>query len=159
MSKNRVYNPDAFDQFAQLMALSLFFLSLNLLIEAVMYLTNEETRVILYTFSRAAQVLANIFIVVAILRLGKGGDHALSSYKQGFLYSYVVDTVKRAAWIAWFATVILLAILDIVTNTSELPADFFIKIPSFTLLALFSISFFFMNRSGSDNKLEQEYGV
>ena len=159
MRKNKSYNPDAFDQFAQLIAISLFCMALNLFGEAIIYLVNEETSHILYTFSHAAQFLQTVFLVMAFLRLGVGKSRTISSYKQGFLDSYVVDSVKRAAMIACFMTLMVLAVLDIVTNTTMLPADFFIKIPSITLLAVFSLSFFFLNRDSSDNKLEQEFGV
>lgn len=157
MRKKSRYNPEAFDQFAQLFALSLFFMSLNLFTEAFMHLAGEETRNVLYTFSRITQFLQVLLFVVASWRLTKGVEHTKSSYKQGFLDSYVAEAGKRAAGIAWFVTIILFAVLDIITNTTELPADFFIKIPFFTLLGVFSISFFLIIRDGSDDEFDLPY--
>lgn len=157
MRKNSHYNPEAFDQFAKLIALSLFFQSLNLFAETLMYLSGEEMRDVLYTFAHIAQFLQMLLFVAACLRLAVGIGHTKSSYKQGLLDSYVVESAKRAAGIAGCLTVVLLAILDIITNTTELPADFFIKIPLFTLLGIFSISFFLMLREGSDDGSDMPY--
>jgi hypothetical protein len=47
------------------------------------------------------------------------------------------------------------AILDVITNDTQLPADFFIKLPGLSLTAVFSISFFWFNRNSTDS-LESE---
>ena len=154
MKKKNPYNPEAFDQFAQLIALSLFFQSLNLFAETIMHISNEEVQNFLYSFAHIMQFLQTLLFVIACLRLGSSIEHTKSSYKQGFLDSYIVEATKQAAGIACFVTIILLAILDIITNTTQLTADFFIKIPLFTLLGIFSISLFLLMRDTSDERID-----
>ena len=58
---------------------------------------------------------------------------------------FVTETVKNSAFVAFFLTLFLVAILDIITNQTQLPADFFIKLPGISLTAGFSISYFIFN--------------
>jgi hypothetical protein len=53
-----------------------------------------------------------------------------------------VNWLALSLFLAFILTLALVAVLDVVTNDTQLPADFFIKLPGLSLAAAFSVSYF-----------------
>lgn len=139
---------DAFDDYVNWVVLWMFLTSINLAMEASAFLLSKEVgrqvRAWAHLPTRAGIVILFVAIFLYARRRWKAG------WKCGdcaFMDGYTMDIVKRSAVVAFLVTLMSVALLDNVTNNTELPADFYIKLPGVTLTATFSLCFFFWNRS------------
>ena len=137
---------DIFDSYINWLVISIFLMALNLAFEAIAYLTPEATS---NTLNALAQWLAYgsliALAVAAIIWFRLPRDRRRKQNRVALLDGFVVEIAKRSAAIAFFVTLCLVAVLDVVTNTSLLPADFFVKLLALSLTAVFSVSFFYFN--------------
>ena len=139
---------DAFDNYVGWLVLWLFLSSINLAMEAGAYLLSTEMGAKVHAWAQLPSRLGGVVLFVAIIVFVRRRRHAKTQTSHlEFLNGYTMDILKRAALVSFFITLPTVVLLDIVTNHTQLPADFFIKIPSFLLAASFSLSFFFWNRS------------
>ena len=67
-----------------------------------------------------------------------------------------METARQSALVAFVVTVIIVAVLDNRAAETDLPPDFFIKLPGFALLAAFSLSFFYLNRATDGGEIDRE---
>jgi hypothetical protein len=143
---------EAFDRYVSWLVFSIFLMSINLLMEASTYLVEEPASSALWTWAQWPARGATITVAIAFLVWVRRWRKRTKSECRTFLDEYVTETAKRSAFIAFFATLCLVALLDGVTNHTQLPADFFIKLPGLSLTAVFSISFFVLNfRDATDS--------
>lgn len=143
---------DLFDDYLSWIALFFLLVAINLAMEAGAYLladsAAEQLRSLALWPARASSVVMAIVAVLLIrVSIHKRRQNAPGALDGG----YVTETVKRSATIACFLTLFLVGILDVVTNTSQLPADFFIKLPGVMLTAGYSIPFFLLNSVGTSD--------
>jgi len=137
---------DVFDSYINWLVLSIFLMALNLAFEATAYLTTEVTGSILVSLAQWLARGSTLVVVIAIiiwLRLPRESRRNRAS--GSFLDGFVTELVKRSAAISFFVTLCLVAVLDVITNKSLLPADFFVKLSALSLTAVFSISYFLFN--------------
>lgn len=134
---------DVFDSYVKWLVLFAFLSAINLAMEASAYLVDEAVAEALRTWSQWPARAAAVAVVVAMViwvRLPR--DKRSKRHQRALNDEYIMETVKRSAFVAFFLTLVLVAILDVVTNDTQLSADFFIKLPGLSLSAGFSISFF-----------------
>lgn len=147
---------DAFESYVNWLVLSVFLMAVNLAMEAGAYLVNEGTGEGLRAWAQWPTRASTIAFFVAMVIWGRRLRHQKKQQRRRFfLNEYVTETVKRSSFIAFFLTLVLVAILDGFTNSSQLPADFFIKLPGLSLTAGFSISFFLYNFINAPDSSEE----
>ena len=139
---------DAWDDYISWLVLWLFLSSINLAMEASAYLLSEEVGRQVHAWAQLPSRAGGVVILISIFVFARRRQRA--GWKPGdrvFLDGYTMEVVKRSALVSFFVTLPLVVLLDVVTNHTMLPADFFIKLPAFSLAASFSICFFFWSRS------------
>jgi Na+/H+-translocating membrane pyrophosphatase len=149
---------DVFDSYVNWLVSSVFLMAVNLAMEAGAYLVNETASEALNAWAQWPARGSSIAIAVAvIIWLRRPKPQRPKQDQRALLDAYVVETAKRAAFIAFILTLCLVAILDVITNDTQLPADFFIKLPGLSLTAGFSISFFLYNFFNNENSSEDNW--
>ena len=137
---------DVFDSYVNWLVFSVFLMAVNLAMEASAYLVDEAAGEALHTWAQWPARGSGIAVAIALIIWLRRPRHKRQKRDQrALLDGYVAETAKRSAFIAFFLTLCLVAIIDVVTNNTHLPADFFIKLPALSLTAEFSISFFLFN--------------
>lgn len=138
---------ETFNNYVNWLALYLFLTAVNLTMEAGAYLVSDSTAELLRNLSIWPSRAGGIAIIVAVVTwLRVPREKRGYREQRALLGEYVWDAVKRASFLAFFITLCLVAILDVITNHTQLPADFFIKLPGISLTVVFSFAFFFFNR-------------
>lgn len=149
---------DVFDSYVNWIVFSVFLMAVNLAMEATAYLVNEAAGEALRSWAQWPARGSGIAVAIAVIIWLRRPRHKKQKRDQrALLDGYVAETAKRSAFIAFFLTVCLVAILDVVTNNTQLPADFFIKLPGLSLTAEFSISFFLFNVFSSPHSSEDRW--
>ena len=149
---------DVFDSYVNWLVFAVFLMAVNLAMEATVYLVNETMGDALHAWAQWPARGSGIAVAIAViiwLRLPRNKRQKRN--QRALLDGYVVETAKRSAFIAFFLTLCLVAMLDVVTNSSQMPADFFIKLPGLSLSAEFSISFFLFNVFSSPYSSEDRW--
>lgn len=134
---------DVFERYTNWIVLFIFLTAISQLMEASAYLIDNplgETPSALSRWPTRAASLAVVMALVQGFRLSWRKRQRLD--RRTFVDDYVFETIKRSAFIAFVVTFLLLAFLDVAANDTQLPADFFIKLPALSLGAAFSISYF-----------------
>lgn len=146
---------DVFDSYVNWIVLFVFLTAVNLAMEAGAYLVNDAAGGALRAWALWPARAAGLAVIVAVavwLRLPK---HKRQKRDQrALLDGYVMDAIKRSAFIAFVLTFILVAFLDVAANHTRLPADFFVKLTGLSLSAAFSVSFFLSNFFNGENSPE-----
>jgi hypothetical protein len=141
---------DAFDSYISWLVLFVFLTAINLAMEAMAYLVNDYAGEALRSWALWPSRVGLIAIVVAfVIWLPRVKKIRKQKGSRAFFDEYVTAAILRSAFVAFLLTLCLVAILDVVTNDTQLPADFFIKLPGLSLTAGFSISFFLFNRNNT----------
>lgn len=133
---------DAFDSYINWIVAFFLLTALNLAMEAGAYLSKPSLAVALRSWAHwPARVGSAVLLVAFILWAWRSRGRS----RRTFLDGYAVEAIKRSALFGFLLTLGLVAILDVITNTSQLPADFYIKLPGLSLTAGFGLSFFLFN--------------
>lgn len=150
MSSHKRSSADHVDIHRRLLFLTMLIISLVFAIKAGDYFTSANVNRYL-TF--AGKGLAAISIVLMIATVywklrfipGKERYYLLTSPD-----SYVMQSMNRACRISWSTTFILLCAITMTTskNSSTFPAEFYLNLTMFFMLAIFSISFFILFHGG-----------
>lgn len=157
-SLRRVSLPDAFDDYINWIIFWLLLSAINLSMEAGAYLVGEDLGQWLHAWaqfpSRAGGGVILVAVALFLWRRRQAGWRRVD--RRAFLDSSTMDNLKRSAFVTFLVTLPTVVLLDIVTNHTTLPADFFIKLPGIALTATFSLCFFFLNRNPADELDEEE---
>ena len=152
-------NPSAADQVdnhRRLLFLAMFLLSLIYAIKTASFIVDQGVADYL---GIVAKGLAGLFLIVLLVLaywkvrfIPKDERYLLAS-----LDSYVMHVLNRACLISWFSTFALLSLMMTTTshNSSAFPAEFYLNLTLFLMLAVFSLSFFFLLRASGKHELEQ----
>jgi len=144
---------DAFDGFATSVALFFFLWSIGLAMEASAYLIDEDSGQFLTNWARVPYGIGFLALVfTAIMYSRRRGPISLDNVTRSPPDSYTTEAIRRSALAAFVVTLILFVGLDNLADHSRLPAGFFIKLPRFALLSVFSVSFFFLNRGSTEDE-------
>jgi len=149
---------DAFDSYVNWLVLFVFLTSVNLVMEAGAYLVHAAAGEELRAWALWPARGGTVALAVAMITWFRLLRHKRQQPgRRAFLDEYVTETIKRSAFVAFCLTFFLVGILDVVTNHTQLPADFFIKLPGVSLSAGFSISFFLFNFFNSRHSSEERW--
>ena len=149
---------EVFDSYVNWLVFSVFLMAVNLAMEASAYLVNEAAGEVLHAWAQWPARSSGVVVAIALIIWLRLPRHKRQKRDQRVLLDgYVAETAKRCAFIAFFLTLCLVAILDVVTNNTQLPADFFIKLPGLSLTAGFSIAFFLFNFLNSPHSSEDRW--
>lgn len=142
---------DAFDSYVNWIVLALFLIAVNLAMEATAYLVNKSASEVLRNWAMWPSRGATVAIVVSIIWFS---IKRRKSEKDRFAFfnEYTFEIIKRSSFVAFLLTFLCMGILDVVVKTTQIPADFFIKLPGFLLAATFSFSYLIFNLKSSVNK-------
>jgi hypothetical protein len=144
---------DAFDGFANSVALFFFLWSIGLAMEASAYLIDEDTGQFLTDWARLPYGIGFLALVfTAIMYFRRRGPISLDNAARSSPDSYATEAIRRSALVAFVVTLILFVVLDNRADHSQLAAGFFVKLPGFTLLSAFSVSYFFLNRGNTEEE-------
>ncbi len=146
---------DVFDSYVNWLVLFVFLTAVNLAMEAGAYLVDKTTGEALHTWAQWPSRGSLVAVVVAMVIWLRLPRHKRQKRDQRALHDeYVTETVKRSAFIAFILTFGLVAFLDVAANHTQLPADYYIKLPGLSLSAGFSLSFFLYNFFNSPDASE-----
>ena len=152
-------NPSAADQVdnhRRLLFLAMFLLSLIYAIKTASFIVDQDVADYL---GIVAKGLAGLFLIVLLVLvywkvrfIPKDERYLLASFD-----SYVMHVLNRACLISWFSTFALLSLMMTTTshNSSAFPAEFYLNLTLFLMLAVFSLSFFFLLHASGKHELEQ----
>ncbi len=144
MSKQKKSSADHVDTHRRLLFLAMLILSLIFAIKSSTYLFDGEIRSLLKIVAIVLAVTAITLLIITVywkLRYipGKERYQLLTSTD-----SFVMAAMNRAYRSSWALTFISIMLILMTTqrDTSEFPAEFYLNLIAFFMLASFSISFF-----------------
>ena len=90
-----------------------------------------------------------------VAAIGETGHFRTTAEPEGF----VIEMFDKATGKSFQFTFLFLIALEFVSGNylTDLPTEFFIKLIISVTLAIFSLSFFFLNRAGGDLEAEDEF--
>ena len=143
---NQLSVVEQIDKMHQRIALGVFLVSVAYALSVIRFLVNEKTSGMLDTASQVVGVFVIILVLpafVKFLRIRRD-NRAACAEPEGF----VIEMFNRATGRAFQFTFLFLIVLEIVSKNllSHLPGEFFIKLIISVTLAIFSLTFFFLNR-------------
>jgi hypothetical protein len=143
---------ETFDSYVNWLVLFVFLTAVNLVMEASAFLVSEPLAEALRNWARWVTHAGTLTVIIAIIIwFRRPKEQRKCRDQRALLGGFVVDAARRAAFLAFSITFIVVALLDGITNHTQLPADFFIKLPGISLSAVFSISFFLFTRNKGDD--------
>ena len=138
------------DSFMQRTALGGFLLALAYAMSAAMLVTSPEVAEVLDNLQLGLGILVILVVFPAFLRIVKLRRRSGSDCEE--TDGYIVAMFKKASTNAFSLTFVFLIIMQVVTEKIQtgLPASFFVDIILAFTLGVFSITFFMLVRSVSD---------
>ena len=152
MSKQKRSSADHVDTHRRLLFLSMLLLSLVFGIKAGFYFAGAQGAQYLSIAGKALAALAvGMFVVTVYWKLRYIPDRE-RYYLLNSSDSFVMQAMNRACKISWIMTFILLCLITMTTSkdSSAFPAEFYLNLAMFFMLAVFSISFFILFRGGEE---------
>ena len=157
MSVNKTNFYEAFDDYLNWIVLWFLTAAINLGMEAGAFLLSEEIGQQIHAWAQWPMRIGTLLLFVALfVFIRRRWRSGWSRGDRIFMDGFTVNAVKRAGFAAFCVTVPTVVFLDIVTNDTTLPADFFIKLPGFTLTATFSLAYFYLNRDTREESDDKE---
>lgn len=158
MNKQKTVSvPEQIDRMMQRIALGVFLVAIAYAISASKFFVNEKTANILDISSQVLGVIIIVLVLPAFLKfvIMKRKNREACSEPEGF----VIEMFDKATGKSFQFTFLFLIALEFVSGNylTNLPTEFFIKLIISVTLAIFSLSFFFLNRAGGDLEAEDEF--
>jgi len=156
---NKIQNistPDQADNQKRLLFLAMFLLSLIYAAETANYFVDSQLAKYLDFIGKGLVLLLLADILVLVYWKFRFFP-AKERYLLFSMDSYAMQVLNRACRTSWFLTFVLLSLITITTdlNSSAFPAEFYLNLTLFFMLAVFSISFFILFRIDDGDELEQ----
>lgn len=138
------------DSFMQRTALGGFLMALAYAMSAAMLVTSSDLAEVLDKLQLGLGILVILVVFPAFLRIVKLRRRSGSDCEE--TDGYIVAMFKKASTNAFSLTFVFLIIMQVVTEKiqTDLPASFFVDIILAFTLGVFSITFFMLVRSDSD---------
>ncbi len=145
---------DHVDNHKRLVCFAMFLLSLIYAVGVIKYVADEEVVSYLGILGKG---LAGLFFVVLIVSIywkvrfiPENQRHLFSSPD-----SYGMQALNRACMISWVLTFVCLSLikLTISKDSSTFPAEFYLNLTVFVMLAVFSVTFFFLFRTDREEEI------
>ncbi len=145
------------DKFMQRTALAVFLISLAFACTALRFVVEGDIASHLGKAKLVFSVLAVILVLPQFIRVMRLAikNRASGCEPEGF----IVDVYRRASEKGFAFNFIFLLIMDVVTDNlvTDLPPKFFIDVVIAASLAIFSLSFFFLNRKSNADEGDDEF--
>jgi cobalamin synthase len=146
------------DRMMQKIALGVFLVAVAYTISAAKFFVSEDVAGVLDISSQVLGIIILIIVLPAFLRFMsmKRKNRETCREPEGF----VTEIFDKATSKAFQFTFIFLIILEFVSGRYlvHLPGEFFIKLIIAVTLAIFSLTFFFLNRDWGGSEVEDEFG-
>ena len=149
MNNLKVSSADHVDNHRRLLFLGMFLMSLVFAVKSGFYFVHDDMKNYLQIIGKILFGLAAITVVITVfwkwIFIPRNERYLLSSND-----SYANQMMNKACKITWILTVILLSLITSTTSKdhSVLPAEFYLNLTLFFMLAVFSLSFFILFRDG-----------
>ena len=144
MSKQKKSSADHVDIHRRLLFLAMFLLSLIFAIKASTYLIDDDTRSLLKIVAIVLAVTAITLLIITVywkLRYIPGKErYQLLTSTDSFVMT-AMNNAYKSSWGLTFVSIMLI-LMTTKRDTSEFPAEFYLNLISFLMLASLSISFF-----------------
>ena len=152
----KISTPDLADNQKRLLFLAMFLLSLIYAAETANYFVDSQVAKYLGFIAKGLVVL----LVADILLLVYWKIRFFPAKERYLLFSidsYAMQVLNRACQTSWILTFVLLSLITTTTdmNSSSFPAEFYLNLTLFFMLAVFSISFFILFQMNDGDELEQ----
>jgi len=142
------------DNMMQKVALGTFLVAVAYAIITAKFLVTEETGDVLNIIARILGVLIIVLVLPGFIKFVnlKRKNREACREPEGF----VVEMFNKATGKAFQFTFLFLIFFEIISKNflTDLPGEFFIKVIISLTLAIFSVTFFFLNRSGDIGESE-----
>ena len=138
------------DSSMQRIALGVFLMALAYTMSAAMFVASPGVAELLDKLQLGLGILVLLIVFPAFLRIVKLRRRSGSDCEESD--SYIVAMFRKASAKAFSLTFVFLVVMQIVTEKlqTDLPASFFVNLILAFTLAVFSIGFFMLVRSDSD---------
>lgn len=158
MSKQKkVSVVEQIDRMHQKIAMGVFLVAIAYAISAIRFFVSEEVIGVLDIFSKILGITILILVLPAFLKFVnmRRKNRGACKEPEGF----VIEMFNQATGKAFQFTFLFLVALEIISKNylAHLPGEFFIKLIISVTLAIFSLSFFFLNRAGGDEETEENF--
>ena len=158
MSKQqKVSVAEQIDRMHQRIAMGVFLVAIAYAISAIRFFVSEEVIGVLDIFSKILGITILILVLPAFLKFVnmRRKNRGACKEPEGF----VIEMFNQATGKAFQFTFLFLVALEIISKNylAHLPGEFFIKLIISVTLAIFSLSFFFLNRAGGDEETEENF--
>ena len=158
MSKQqKVSVAEQIDRMHQRIAMGVVLVAIAYAISAIRFFVNEEVIGVLDIFSKILGITILILVLPAFLKFVnmRRKNRGACKEPEGF----VIEMFNQATGKAFQFTFLFLVALEIISKNylAHLPGEFFIKLIISVTLAIFSLSFFFLNRAGGDEETEENF--
>jgi hypothetical protein len=146
----RVLPAQIIDSFMQRTALGVFLLALAYTVSAAMFVASPRVAELLDKLQLGLSIVVLLVVFPAFLRIVKLRRRSGSDCEE--TDGYIVAMFRKASATAFSLTFVFLVVMQVVTEKlqSDLPASFFVNLIQAFTLGVFSIIFFLLVRSDSD---------
>ncbi len=147
-SKKNMSVAEHIDKMMQIVALATFLVAVIYAIATAKLLVTEETGDVLDIISKVLGILIFVLVLPGFIKFMNLKRKNLEACREP--ESFVVEMFNKATGKAFQFTFLFLIFFEILSKNylADLPGEFFVKVIVSVTLAVFSISFFFLNRSG-----------
>jgi hypothetical protein len=145
------------DKMHQRIAIGVFLMAIAYAISVIRFLVSEEMNGILDTTSRVLGITIFILVLPAFLKFVnmRRKNRRACKEPEGF----VIEMFNKATGKAFQFTFLFLVALEFMSSSylTQLPGEFFIKLIISVTLAIFSLTFFLLNRAGDVGETEDDF--
>ncbi len=145
------------DKMHQRIAMGVFLVAIAYAISVIRFLVSEEISGILDIFSKVLGIAIIILVLPAFLKFVNMRRKNKGACKEP--EGFVIEMFNKATGKAFQFTFLFLVVLEIIGKNflAHLPGEFLIKLIISVTLAIFSLSFFFLNRAGDAEETEDNF--
>lgn len=145
------------DRMHQKIAVGVFLVAIVYAISAAQFLISEETKGILDIISKILGITILFLVLPAFLKLMNMRRKNKGACKEP--EGFVIEMFNKASGKAFQFTFLFLVALEIISKNvlANLPGEFLIKLIISVTLAIFSLTFFFLNHDGDVGETEDDF--
>lgn len=153
----KISTPDQADNQKRLLFFAMLLLSLIYAVKTANYFVDPQIAIYLGFMAKGLALLfaADVLILVYWkIRFFPSKER----YLLFSLDSYAMQVLNRACLTSWFLTFALLSLITTTTNmnNSAFPAEFYLNLTLFFMLAVFSVSFFILFQTNDPDNFEEK---
>lgn len=146
------------DKMHQRIALGVFLVAIAYAISVIRFFVSEEISGILDTFSKVLGITIIILVLPAFLKFVNMRRKKRGACKEP--EGFVIEMFNKATGKAFQFTFLFLIALEFIDKNylAHLPGEFLIKLIISVTLAIFSLTFFFLNRPEDAGETDEHFG-